>query len=296
MRSKLTLEGWCRQIGNISLLREWNNEKNAPLTPQAVGSGSHKRVWWKCERGHEWQTEIRVRTGGADCPFCSGRTLCGGNNDLATIYPELAAQWDKEKNASLSPSQVLPGSHRYVWWKCEHGHSWRARIISRSRGSGCPICTGKTVIAGENDLNTLYPLLAVQWDHEKNGELSPSEVTAYSNKRVWWKCSLGHEWQAVIAARTSGNYGCPFCTGKRVLAGFNDLATLYPELAKQWEPELNGSLTPSLVTPGSHKRVWWKCSEGHVWKAVIFSRTGKQKCGCPVCAGKTQRREKYRTI
>ena len=102
-----------------------------------------------------------------------------------------------------------------------------------------------------------------------------------------------HEWQAVIAARAVENSGCPYCTGRRVLAGFNDLATLHPKIAAQWDDTLNGTLTPEMVTPGSHKRVWWKCHEGHVWKTAIYSRTGKQKCGCPVCAGKTTRQFRY---
>ena len=90
------------------------------------------------------------------------------------------------------------------------------------------------------------------------------------------------------AARASGA-GCPYCAGKRVLAGFNDLATLCPEIAAQWDPSLNGALTPEMVMPGSHQKVWWRCPEGHVWKAAVFSRTGKQKCGCPVCAGNVRR-------
>lgn len=56
-------------------------------------------------------------------------------------------------------------------------------------------------------------------------------------------------------------------------------------MAAQWDSELNGELTPQMVTAGSHKRVWWRCAEGHVWQALIYSRTGRQKSGCPICAG-----------
>lgn len=117
------------------------------------------------------------------------------------------------------------------------------------RGSGCPICSGKTAISGENDLLTLFPNLAAEWHAERN--VTPDHVTPYSNKKVWWRCVLGHEWQAVIAARVVENSGCPYCTGRRVLAGFNDLATLFPKIATQWDDTLNGSLTPDMVTPGS---------------------------------------------
>ena len=145
----------------------------------------------------------------------------------------------------------------------------------------------------ENDLATLFPDIAAQWDTERNGSLRPDQVTSFSNRRVWWRCTLGHEWQAVVAARVVENSGCPYCAGRRVLAGFNDLATLHPKIAAQWDATLNGNLSPEMVTPGSHKRVWWRCSEGHVWKTAVYSRTGKQKCGCPVCAGKVTRQFKY---
>ena len=148
-------------------------------------------------------------------------------------------------------------------------------------------------MSGENDLATLFPDIAAQWDTERNGSLRPDQITSFSNRKVWWRCTLGHEWQAIVAARAVENSGCPYCAGRRVLAGFNDLATLYPKIAAQWDAALNGSLTPEMVTPGSHKRVWWRCGEGHVWKTAVYSRTGKQKCGCPVCAGKATRQVKY---
>ena len=148
-------------------------------------------------------------------------------------------------------------------------------------------------MSGENDLATLFPDIAAQWDTERNGSLRPDQITSFSNRKVWWRCTLGHEWQAIVAARAVENSGCPYCAGRRVLAGFNDLATLHPKIAAQWDSTLNSGLTPEMVTPGSHKRVWWKCAEGHVWKTAIYSRTGKQKCGCPVCAGKATRQVKY---
>ena len=233
------------------LLQEWDQEKNAPLTPDSVHKGSHQKVWWHCENGHTWRSEIRVRANGALCPYCTRRMLWVESNDLLTLNPALASEWDSEKNGELKPSDVLEGSHKYVWWKCQSGHSWRARILSRSRGAGCPVCTGKAVIPGENDLETLYPDIAAQWDTERNGSLRPDQVTSFSNRKVWWQCTLGHEWQAIVAARAVENSGCPYCAGRRVLAGFNDLATLHPKIAAQWDDTLNGTLTPEMVTPGS---------------------------------------------
>lgn len=98
--------------------------------------------------------------------------------------------------------------------------------------------------------------------------------------------------RAVIAQRVQRGDGCPYCANRKVLPGFNDLATAAPLVAKQWHETLNGALTPEMVTAGSHKKAWWQCSYGPRLKAAIYSRAGVQQCGCPVCAGKTKRTSK----
>lgn len=198
----------------------------------------------------------------------------------------LLKEWDESRNFPLTPDTVSYGSKKKVWWTCENGHSWQTTVHVRSEGSGCPYCAGRKVLPGFNDLETLYPGVAAQWDKRKNGCLKPSDVAVSSNRPAWWRCELGHSYRATVSSRTQRKTGCPYCAGRKVLKGFNDLETLYPDVAAQWHPSLNGALTPEMVTPGSNKKVWWQCSMGHVWKSVIYPRTGAQQCGCPVCAGK----------
>lgn len=209
------------------------------------------------------------------------RAFCVQNN-----RQELLWQWDQAKNLAITPDSVSRGSKRKVWWQCERGHVWQAAVASRVAGCGCPVCTGRRVMPGENDLASRFPKVAAQWHPEKNGELTPRDVMPYANRKVWWRCEKGHDYQGSVAFRTLRGSGCPYCAGKKVLPGFNDLASREPLLAKQWHPEKNGSLTPEMVTAGSHRKVWWQCPEGHEWNAVICSRAVPQKCGCPVCAGK----------
>ena len=271
------------------LLKQWDRERNGDLTPHDVTYGSHRRVWWRCEKGHSWQAEVKSRTLlGAGCPVCAGKVVVPGENDLATLRPDLAAQWHPERNLPLTPERIAPGSHKRVWWVCGKGHVWQAAAAARANGERCPVCAGKVVIPGENDLAALYPEIAAQWDGEKNGRLTAKEVSPYSNRKAWWRCREGHSWQAAIAARTKRKTGCPYCTGRKVLAGYNDLATAEPFVAMQWHPTLNAPLTPEQVSAGSRRQVWWQCSLGHVWKARVHSRTGKQRSGCPVCAGRAR--------
>ena len=213
-------------------------------------------------------------------------------------HPELEPEWDAEKNGPVQFSELTVGSRRLVWWRCAKGHSYRSAVKSRAQGTGCPVCAGRAVIPGENDLASLFPEIAAQWHPTRNGVLTPEKLTPYSNRKVWWRCPLGHEYAAAVSARTMNGSDCPYCSGRKALPGFNDLATLEPKVAAQWHPTLNGALTPEQVTTGSHKKVWWECPNGHIWKAIIYSRAGpsSRKCGCPVCAGRIQpeRTERYR--
>ena len=273
------------------LAAQWDPIRNGSLQPQQVLPGSHRLAWWCCGKGHVWQARISSRTAGCGCPVCAGRKILETENDLLVNYPEVARQWHPEKNRPLQPGEVASGSRKKVWWICDKGHEWYAAIASRtSGGSGCPVCAGRRVVPGENDLASRFPTLAKEWHPAKNGIMTPMQVTSLSNRKVWWRCSLGHEFYAAVSARVTSGSACPYCSGQRVLPGFNDLATRAPQTAAQWHPELNGLLTPEMVMPGSHRKVWWKCSQGHVWKAVIYSRTGSRSSGCPICAGRTGRR------
>ena len=217
------------------------------------------------------------------------------NSSVAAVFPELVPEWDVEKNNGMTPDNFSANAHTKVWWKCSKGHSWQADISSRNRKLGCPYCAGQRTIAGENDLeswcNNNMPELLAEWDYNKNA-IKPSEISKTSNKKVWWKCSKGHEWEAVIANRVHGTR-CPYCfTGRDAINRKLSLADWCIEngqenLLAEWNYAKNGSITPETVSKGSHSIVWWKCSKGHEWKAEIKSRTYNH--GCPYCSGTNKR-------
>lgn len=205
------------------LLHEWSSKNT--ISPDVITPFSHQQYWWKCHTcGFEWKAAPASRSAGAGCPACSGRIAIEGKNDLQSQVPEIAAEWDYSKNGSLLPSQVTSHSNKMVWWKCKMcGQSWEARIAGRTTNHrGCPICAGRKVIPGVNDLASVNPTLSDEWDNEKNN-LSPSEITASSGKKAWWKCKIcGFGWAAQIASRNSGA-GCPRCA--------KSLQTSFPEQA-----------------------------------------------------------------
>jgi len=212
-----------------------------------------------------------TRSKGHGCPVCSGRNVQAGQNDLATTHPDLAKEAD-----GWDPKTVIAGTHKKLQWKCSKGHTWLAAGTDRtSRKSGCPICSNRKVIIGQNDLATTHPALAKEadgWD--------PKTVVAGTSKKLNWKCANGHKWIATGNARTQnrnkGN-GCPVCANKVILTGQNDLFSTHPALAKEadgWDPK--------KVLAGTTKKLSWKCSNGHRWKATGDHRINGR--GCPSCA------------
>ena len=407
---------------NPILAKQWHPTKNGGLKPTDVTCGSDQKVWWICDKGHEWEARINNRQNGNNCPICIGKKVLVGFNDLATTVPELAKEWHPTKNNEFTPQNFTKFSNKKVWWICSKGHEWKTAISKRSNGQGCPKCfdesrtsfpeqaiffyfkqftptvnrfkldsrteidvyltelkigieydgnyfhtsekaierelrkqqkldklgitlirvketdttldsttqdniiyskirytdedlhqTIKSLFAiikrisnvsfnedinierdrskiyeqfieseKQNSLAVVNPKLASEWHPTKNGNLSPESVPAGSNKKVWWQCQKGHEWQAVINSRRN-NVGCPYCTGKKAIAGINDLATVNPNLANQWHPTKNGNLTPREVTANSNKKVWWICDKGHEWEAKIYDRN--RGSNCSICSG-----------
>ena len=267
---------------NKELMKEYYFEKNKDVDLDNLNPFSSEKIWWKCKNGHEWKAVVSSRSKGHGCPYCNNLKALAGYNDLATVNPQLAKEWNYEKNGDLKPSDVLPGSQKMVWWKCPKGHEWEKQVKDRNSGLNCPYCSNKRVLKGYNDLATTNPELLKEWDYEKNA-ISPYEITAGSEKMIWWICDSGHSYQSYLFNRKRG-VGCPYCDGKKVLVGYNDLATTNPKLAEEWDYEKNGNLKPTDVTAGSHKKVYWKCNNKHEWEAGIKERNKGQNC--PYCSNK----------
>jgi len=124
------------------------------------------------------------------------------------LKPGLAREWHALKNPDLTPEEVTPGSGKKVWWICKEGHEWEAVIYSRSRGSGCPVCS-QAKLSGFTDLASERSLIK-EWHPVKNGTLDPRDVKLGYNRKVWWICENGHEWQATVKRRLRDS-GCPSC-------------------------------------------------------------------------------------
>lgn len=408
------------------MLKEWDYTANVGLDPKTIYYKSSKvRVHWKCQFGHQWETRLCNRVEHhSGCPICAGNVVLAGFNDLLSGFPNIAAEWNYERNSPLLPSEVSRFSTKKVWWKCEKcNYEWTAQISNRTGNkSGCPNCRKYShtsfpeqalffyiqkhfpdavngyryssankrseldiYIPSKNigieydgiawhrndrsalrdtkkydsckekgiflvrisefespknkqacdlflyresndltELNTViervlrflgvqedeeisvlrdqnkilvsyanvhdekslafcFPEVAKEWDYKKNKGITPEKVNSTTDKRFWWKCENGHSWQSSVSNRTSAHCGCPYCSGKRVLKGYNDLQTKYPDIAKWWDEKKNAPIHASDVMPGSMKKYWWVCEKGHSYQATPNVKTAN-KTGCPVCS------------
>ena len=261
---------------DFALASQWSNRN--VLRTDEVTAKSGKKVWWMCEKGHEWEAVISHRTNGTGCPVCAGKNVFPGFNDLTTTHPDLAEEWSIKN--TLTSNEVTHGSNFRVLWECNKGHEWEAKIADRAAGRvKCPVCAleaTRKASNGINDLETTHPYLANQWS-ERN-KFKATEVKPRSKEKYWWVCEKGHEWESSFSNRVAGN-GCPVCAGRVVLPGFNDVATTNPDLIPEWHS--NNTVTPQQVTQYSHKRILWECSEGHEWKTTVANRSNGTEC--PIC-------------
>ncbi len=237
--------------------------------PATVTKGSHKKLNWRCSKGHLFQSTVKYRAlSNSGCPYCNQKKFLEGFNDFKSLFPDIASEayeWD--------PSKIWPHNKILQIWKCKNNHLWQGSPSARIQGKAtCPFCRGRKPVVGENDLGTTHPEIAA----EANG-WNPSEFRPGSNSKMSWRCIQGHIWNAIISSRTATNKQCPYCSGRYCTPGVNDLLTKFPLIASEadgWDA--------SSVHHGSTSKKKWKCSLGHKWETGVNHRTRNQT-NCPTC-------------
>jgi very-short-patch-repair endonuclease len=342
------------------IAREWHPTKNRDLKPEKFRAGSGKKVWWKCFRfkDHEWEANIASRVKGSGCPSCAGKGTSQPEIRILCELKYLIGSGDVEWRSRIEKVEIdifLPQLNIGIEYDGYHWHKNKLEAdlekniffqkkgiqILRIREYPLKKISKNDLINKNNNLTkdnlndlvlkikeklkpsskinfdkyllepiflneaefkrylsflpspppeyslmNMHPKISKQWHIEKNMPLTPENFSPGSPKKVWWKCPEGddHEWESSINARTNVGRGCPFCVGQKA-SNDNNLLALYPELAREWHPTKNNDLMPEGFTPGSGKRIWWKCpkSDNHEWESKIYHRVNGS--GCPVCYG-----------
>lgn len=233
------------------LASQWHPSLNQILKPTDITVGSHKLVWWQCNKNpeHVWKSASYSRIKSPNCPFCTGQRV-NSSNSLQSIKPNLSKEWHPFKNGNLRPADFSISSGKAVWWKCDNGpdHEWKAIIASRTKGVGCPVCKGLKVVES-NSFQTNHPELMPEWDYSRNTNLDPNKTFKSSKQKVWWKCihNEKHIWQTKISYRVQRGYNCPYCTltpqSKEELTIAFELKTIFKDIdPKGFKVSIGGKL------------------------------------------------------
>lgn len=245
------------------LAKLWDYEKNVKSIDKYT-AGMQKKVWWKCERGHSWESNIFYTVRRKNKEYCLECRSINNNRFVSKKeYPELFQEWDGLKNSENFES-FTKGSTKKSWWLCPKGHSYLSDFPNRIRGRGCPQCIGRKTTKMKDD----FPEIAKEWNDEKNIDT----FTSGSTYLAQWKCANNHTYKEIIKNRTK-HKKCPVCE-ERLPSPFyiSD-----KDLLKEWDYEKN-VFDPKSVSKNSHKKVWWKCDKGHSWQTPMYMYTRGSRC------------------
>lgn len=271
------------------LTREFHPTKNPAVRRGEIRTRHARPVWWRCAKNpeHIWRATVAARINTPCCPVCAGQIPIP-KLSLSASHPDLAREWDPERNGARGPDDVCASSPKLVWWRCSanSSHVWEAKVYSRTRyGARCPSCSAPSG-THSSSFGALFPDIAREWHQSRNGVLGPYDLGPKSQRKVWWKCRLraSHTWQATVSERVAGK-GCPRCRTIPVTR-VSALIVRFPEVAREWHPTKNGWLGPGRIASSSSVPVWWRCSKDpcHEWRATPRQRT-EFGAGCPLCDG-----------
>lgn len=263
--------------------KEWDYDKNKDYDLEKITYGSStKKYWWTCLKcKSSYQSSPYSRYSGMGCPYCAGKKI-NHTNSLESLYPNIAKQWHKTKNGELQPSNITPKSNKKVWWHCDIcKEDYDMTVNHKTSGIGCPYCSGRRTQKSKS-LGTIRPDLLKEWDYSKNKD-EPFSVSPYSHKKVYWSCLKGHSFKAIVKDRHEKNVGCPYCSNRKVLKGFNDIWTTNPELAKL----LNNPEDGYKYMQFSKHRVDWKCPNSDCNEIIAnkkISDVNLYGLSCPKCS------------
>ena len=253
-------------VTNPELKSEWNHEKNQKenIFPENIGLSFGKKVWWTCKDCNSDYNSIArskahsISKGNSGCPYCKGFKVNHTNNIF--VCEDTAKEWSYILNKDKKPEEVHKGSHKKVWWNCGKCNSdFETSPMNRNLlKTNCPYCAGVKVNE-TNSIESLFPDLAKEWHPTKNKKLKPSMVTRGSDKKAWWLCEKGHEWQTLVKDRAiiERNNNCPVCSNRKIVSGTNDLFTTHPDLAKK----LANPEDAHRISRGSAKKVRFRCDK-----------------------------------
>ncbi len=277
---------------------DWYYPLNGNMTPDNIAGKSGKRAYFQCPDNPEHifdrliYNTIDENGQHIGCPFCSGKRVFPGENDLLTRCPEAAVMWDYDKN-TIDPRNLHANSRSKVHFKCKNGHEFEKVVHIFYRTPICPECD-----LLERSIVSAVPEVYNWWDYEKNVNDLPEKHLKTDSKTVWWKCpKCGYGWKSEIASRVVAKFHCPCCDmGIAFKEGVNDALTRCPDIGLDWDYDKNEGLKLNKIFINDKKvktPIFWICHVcGYRWSTKSIGARIKLENGvaklnmCPACIGK----------
>lgn len=261
------------------IFEEWDPNKNT-IAPSELSFGSHKKAWWKCKNGHEYEARIDHRVNGSGCPYCTRSTSIPEIRILA----ELASIFSVTSRFKIRKTEIDIYISKYkigiefdgsFWHKDKQNKDieknkklekelnlfLRIRVIPLEKISDNDIRVESDEITKEliNEICLKFEKFLTSEDKNK--------VFEYINKESFVNEELFRKYLSYFPS--------PFPE--------NSLKEKFPKISEEWHPIKNFPLLPENFSFGAGKTVWWQCKSGHEWESSINSRTNRSGYGCPSC-------------
>lgn len=239
----------------IAIMKKWAKCKSG-LCLSSEYRGAHIKLEWQCQNGHAWLAEPNSIRKGSWCPTCAGRN---------PRIDDMSALASKRGGKLITPH--VPDSSTKIEWECAADHRWFANPTDIIRGRWCSKCNYDQVSA-----RLKGSLQDMQGIAKNRGGLCLSNSYEDSQQKLLWQCKSGHQWQAVPANITRGQW-CPQCAG-----------SLPRSLEDAMEVARNrGGKCLSTTYINNNTPMLWLCELGHQWEAS-FNSIKDNGTWCPECS------------
>ena len=255
----------------------WHPTLNADAGLDKVRHSSSTSYWWLCKCGASYQRPAIGQARSPGCPSCRRRNPILRLEEALVAHPDAFVEWHPTRNGNYSDA-IPMGSTKKFWWKCSKDHNYTMNMDLKMLGGICPHCLERTVQATPGE-RIASVVLAREWVEGLNGGLKLHEAKTSRCYRYLWQCRNEHIFPMTLGARLEGR-GCPYCSNRKVMPGFNDVRTRFPQISVDWDGERN-AVRPQEVL-AANRRWWWTCTNSHTYQQTVIGRMTSRGCKhCP---------------
>ena len=247
---KLCHNNECKSCFNKSFASHEKSKfwsKKNEKKPNDVTLNSHKKFWFDCECGHQFESNLlNINKANNWCPYCSvpSQKLCH-NNECKSCFEKSFASHEKSKYWSndneLKPRQVFKGADRKTFiFHCECGHKINMNLKQiSSQGHWCSYCSHQK-LCYDTDCEMCFnnSFSSVERSNQLNDKLiNPRMLFKSTNKKFKFDCETCNKvFETQLSSITNGVW-CSFCVNKTELILFTKLVICYSTLKRQFKVE-----------------------------------------------------------